>query len=60
MAVAVTGINGRSIAYTYEWVADEAADVASFNVPKEAAPGSTMLVAATGDVYILNSSNRGY
>ena len=31
MAVAITGINGRSIAYTYEWVADEAADITSFD-----------------------------
>lgn len=58
MAVAVTGINGHSIAYTYEWVADEITDVASFNVPKDAAPGSTMLVAATGDVYILNTKKK--
>lgn len=58
MAVAITGINGHSIAYTYEWVADEAADVASFNIPNEAAPGSTMLVAATGDVYILNTKKQ--
>lgn len=43
MAVAVTGVNGNSIAYTYEWVADEAADVASFSVPKEAAPGLSLI-----------------
>ena len=52
--------NGHEV--TFSWIgtsgADEAADVASFNIPNEAAPGSTMLVAATGDVYILNTKKQ--
>ena len=41
-----------------EYVADTPADVANLPDKKKTAPGSTCLVAGTGDVYIMNASGN--
>lgn len=41
-----------------EFVADTSADVSSLPNKDEAAPGSTCLVAGSGDVYIMNASGN--
>ena len=64
MAITLTTIHGRAVNDIAEFIVDAPADVAS--LPTMTTPGggyqavpfgSSCLVIATGDVYILNSSN---
>lgn len=51
--------NGDKVSYgVKEFVADTAADVSNLPDKTEAAPGSTCLIAGTGDVYIMNASGN--
>lgn len=64
MAITLTAIHGRAVNDIAEFIVDAPADVAS--LPTMTTPGggcqavpfgSSCLVIATGDIYILNSSN---
>ncbi len=48
--------NDNVSAYVTEFVVDTEADVA--NLPTNVAPGSNCVVAATGNVYILNTKKQ--
>ena len=51
--------NGDKAGYgVKEFIADTTADVANLPDSNETAPGSTCLVAGTGDVYIMNASGN--
>ena len=51
--------NDNISAYVSDFVCDTEADIASLPTnKKEVYPGSTCLVAQTGEVYVLNASNQ--
>lgn len=57
MGYKVTKQNGETEAYVAELIADTVADLPNINV-KNYAAGSTCLVTATKDVYILNTQKE--
>lgn len=57
MGYKVTKQNGKTEAYVAELIADTVADLNNINVNNYAA-GSTCLVVATKDVYILNTQKE--
>lgn len=58
MAFATTKQSGKDMTYVSEFVADSASDIQNLPVQPEVATGSSCLVIATGDVYVLNSTGN--
>jgi len=57
MMISIIRQNDNISTYVTEFLVDNESDISSINT-KRVDPGSTCLVAATGDVYILNNEKQ--